>query len=92
MKDVKLVSSMSSLAMVVKGKKMAKEESESDLSDCDLTKEEYALLVSNAKRFAKKNFRRFKNKNRMGNYSSDKPKDESFKNSQKDEENKRKSY
>ena len=85
-KDVKLVSNIGSLALVAKGKKVAKEDSKSDLSDCDLTKEEYAMLVSNPKKVAKKNSGRFKNWNRIGNYSSDKPKDESFKNSQKDEE------
>ena len=86
MKDVKIVSIMGSLALIAKGKKVAEEDSESNLSDCYLTKEECALMVSNPKNFAKKNIGHFKNRNRLGNYSSDKQKVESFKNSQKDEE------
>ena len=56
-KDVKLVSSMGSLVLVVNCKKIAKKGSESDFAYSELTKEEYALLVSNAKKFVKKNFR-----------------------------------
>lgn len=80
-KDVKLVSGMGSLALVVKEKKVAEEDSESDLSDCELSKEEYALMVPNPKKFAKKNFGRFKYRNWQGNYSSKKAKDKSTKNS-----------
>ena len=49
---------MGSLALIAKGKKAAEEESESELSDSELSKEEYALMVSNPKKFSKKNFGR----------------------------------
>ena len=49
-KDVKLVSSMGSLVLVAKGKKIVEEDSESDFTDSELMKEEYALLVSNPKK------------------------------------------
>ena len=71
-KDVKLVSGMGSLALVTNGKKVDEEDFEYEFSDCDLTKDEYALLVSNPKKFAKKNFGHFKNRNILGNYNSDK--------------------
>ena len=89
-KNVKIVYRMESLALHAKGKKVAEEDYESDLSECDLTKEEYDLLVSNPKKLAKKNFGRFKKRNRMWNYISYKLKDESFKNSRKDEEKEKK--
>ena len=61
-KDVKLVSSMGSLALVAKGKKVVEENTQSDLSDCELTKEEYTLMVSNPTKFATRNFRHLKKK------------------------------
>ena len=63
---------MGSLALVAKGKKIVEDDSESDLSDYELSKEEYALMVSNPKRFTKKNFGRLENKNWQRNYSSEK--------------------
>ena len=42
---------MGSLALVAKGKKIIVEGSKSDISDCELSKEEYDLIVSNTKRF-----------------------------------------
>ena len=54
MKEVKVVSSMGSLALLSKGKSIVEEDEESYLSECDLTNEEYALMVSNPKRFARK--------------------------------------
>ena len=74
------------MALGAKGKQFVEEEvSETDLSDCKLTKEEYALMVSNPRKFAKKSFGRSKNRNWQGSYSSDKAKEESFNNSPKDE-------
>ena len=56
-KEAKVVSRMRSLALVAKGKKVAEEDdSDFELSDCELSKEEFAMMVSNPKRFAKKNF------------------------------------
>ena len=77
--DVKLVSSLGSLALVAKGKKVAGEDFESNFSNNELTREEYALTVSNPKNFIKKNFGQFKNKNRQGNFSSKMSREESVK-------------
>ena len=52
-KEAKVASGMGSLALLSKGKNVAKEEEELDLSECDLTNEEYALMVSNPKKFAR---------------------------------------
>ena len=81
---------MSLLALVAKGKQITEDDSESDLSDCELFKEEYALMVFNPKRFAKKNFGCLKNRNWQGNYSFEKEKDESINNTQNDEVKKEK--
>ena len=54
----KVVAGMGSLALVGKGRNVVDDGSESDLSDCELSKEEYAMMVSNLKRFAKKIFSR----------------------------------
>ncbi|XP_023729721.1 uncharacterized protein LOC111877429 [Lactuca sativa] len=43
-------------------------------------------MVYNPKRFIKKNFGRFKNRNRSGNFNSEKSRDEGFRSSEKDEE------
>ena len=82
-KDVKLVSSLGSLTFVAKGKKAAEEDFESDLSESEISKEDKALLASNPK-----NFSRNKNKFKQGNSSSEKTRDELFKNSGNDEEKK----
>jgi len=52
-----VVSSLGNLTLVAKGKKVV-DDSESDISDEQLTKEDKALMVSNPKRFSKKNFSR----------------------------------
>ena len=54
---------MGSLALVAKGKKLAKYGSESNLSDCELTNEENVFMVLNTKRFTKKKFPSNKNRN-----------------------------
>lgn len=85
-KEGNLVSRMGSLAVVVKGKKaIEKEGSESDLSDCELLKEDYALMISNPRRFAKKNFSHSKKQNWQGSYSPRKVKDDSSNSSQNEE-------
>lgn len=53
--NAKLISSMGSLELVAKGKKVIEEDSGSDLSESEISKEEYALMVSNPKNFFKKN-------------------------------------
>ena len=55
-KETKIVSGMGSLALISKGKNLIEEKTESNLFECDLTDEEYALMVSNPKRFARKKF------------------------------------
>ena len=62
-KETKVVSGMGSLALISKGKGFVEEEPETDLSDNNLTSEEYALMVSNPKRFARKKFPTTKNRN-----------------------------
>ena len=61
-KETKVVYSMGSLALVAKGKNVAKEESETELSDCELSSEDYALMIMNPKHFAKKKFTSTKNR------------------------------
>ena len=68
-KEAKVVSGRRSLALVAKGKTIAEGESEFDNSKCDLTNEEYSLMVSNPKRFARKKFPLNINRNWQGNYS-----------------------
>ncbi|KAI3523775.1 hypothetical protein L1887_02171 [Cichorium endivia] len=87
-KEVKPVSSMGSLALVAKGKKTMEEDTKSDLSDSELSRVDKVLMVSNPKKFFKKNFSRFRNRAKQGNSSSEKPKEEGYKNTQHDEENK----
>ncbi|XP_052620892.1 uncharacterized protein LOC111877473 [Lactuca sativa] len=60
-KEVKLVSSMGSLALVAKEMKSAEEDSESKILESEISKDDKALLVSNPKKFYKKNFSRYKN-------------------------------
>ena len=62
-KEVKVVSGMGSLALIAKGKKVAEDGLEFDLSDCELMNEEFALMVSNSRRFAKKKFPSNKKRN-----------------------------
>ena len=56
-----VVSGMGSLALVATGKKIVDDCSELNLSNSKLSKDEYSMMVSNHKRFAKKNFGRNKN-------------------------------
>ena len=65
-----MVSSVGSLALVSKGNSIAEEEEELDMSECDLTSEEYALMVTNPKKFARRKFPVSKNRNWQGSYSS----------------------
>ena len=88
--DVKLLLSMGSSALVVKGKKTVEEDYELDLSESEISKEDKALLVSNPKKFYKKNFSRYRNKLRQGNSSSENPRDDIFKNFDNDDEKKEK--
>ena len=92
-KEGKIVSGMGSLALVAKAKKAIEEEgSESDISNCELSNEEYAFMGSNTKRFAKNNFGRNKNTNWQGIYNSEKVKDESINNPQMEEVKKEKKF
>ncbi|KAL7609655.1 hypothetical protein Lser_V15G12997 [Lactuca serriola] len=75
-KEAKVISGVGSLALVSKGKSTAEEEEESDMSECDLTSEEYALMVTNPKQFPRRKFPVSKNRNWQGSYSSEKMKDE----------------
>ncbi|KAL7591115.1 uncharacterized protein LOC111887420 [Lactuca sativa] len=75
-KETNVVSSMGSLALISKGKNAMKEEEDLDLSEFNLTNEEYALMVSNPKKFIRRNFPTNKNQNWQGNYSSEKAKEE----------------
>nr|KAJ0189254.1 hypothetical protein LSAT_V11C800435370 [Lactuca sativa] len=87
-KEAKVVSGVGSLALVSKRKGIAEEEEEVDMSECDLTSEEYVMMVTNPKKFARRKFPVNKNQNRQGSYSSEKVKDEANITSQKDEEKK----
>nr|AGM34082.1 hypothetical protein [Lactuca sativa] len=75
-KEMNVVSSLGSLALVSKGKIYVEEEEELDLADYDLTGEEYALMVSNPRKFIKRKFPANKNRNWQGSYSSEKVKEE----------------
>ena len=83
-----MVSGMGSLALLSKGKNVDEEEEELDLSECDLTSEEYALMVSNPKRFARMKFPTSKNRNWQGSYNSEKAKEENKSTPQKEAEKK----
>ncbi|XP_052623195.1 uncharacterized protein LOC128128391 [Lactuca sativa] len=87
-KEVKVVSGVGSLALVSKGNGIAEEDEEADMSECDLTSEEYAMMVTNPKKFARRKFPINMNRNWQGSYSSEKVKDEAKISSQKDEEKK----
>ena len=73
-KEVKVVSGVGSLALVSKSKSVADEEEESNMTEYDLTNDEYALMVSNPKKFARKKFPVNKNRNWQGSYNSKKMK------------------
>ena len=60
-KESKVVSSLGSLELVAKGKSMADEEHETDLPECDVTSEEYELMVSNHMQFTMKKIPSAKN-------------------------------
>ena len=75
-KETNVVSSLGSLALISKGKGVVEEEEELDLADYDLTGEEYALMVSNPRKFIKRKFPANKNRNWQGSYSSEKVKEE----------------
>ena len=62
-KEMNVVSSLGSLALISKGKGVVEEEEELDLADYDLTGEEYALMVSNPRKFIKRKFPANKNGN-----------------------------
>lgn len=62
-KEANVMLGMGSLALVAKGKTIAKDGSESDHFESELTNEEFALMVSNPQRFAKKKFPSNKNIN-----------------------------
>ncbi|XP_052622916.1 uncharacterized protein LOC128128126 [Lactuca sativa] len=87
-KEEKVVSDMGSLALISKGKCFAEEEEESDVSEYDLTSEEYAMMVTNPKKFARRKFPINKNQDWQGSYSSEKAKDEAKIISQKNEDKK----
>ncbi|KAI3499728.1 hypothetical protein L1887_35537 [Cichorium endivia] len=74
--EAKTTTSLGSLALVAKGKKANDDDSESDVSDEELTREDKALMVSNPKKFFKKNFSKFKNRSRQGSFNYEKPKEE----------------
>lgn len=89
MKEVKIVSGMGSLALVAKGKKATEDDSEYNLLDSEISNDVKALLVSNPNKFFKKNFSRYRNKDRPGgNSSSEKARDKFFKNLGNNEEKK----
>ena len=54
----------------------------------EVTKGAKLVLSKGPKTFFKKNYSRFRNRNKQGNYNSEKPKDESFKNSCNEDEKK----
>ena len=85
-KEAKVVSGMGSLALISKGKGVAEEEEELGMSEYDLTSEEYAMMVTNPKKFARRKFPISKNRNWQGSYSSEKAKDEAQITSQKTED------
>ncbi|XP_052627093.1 uncharacterized protein LOC128133623 [Lactuca sativa] len=87
-KEAKVIFGMGSLALVSKGKSIPEDEEETDISECDQTSEEYALMISNPKKFARRKIPVNKNQNWQGSYSSEKVKEEAKNSSQKDDEKK----
>ncbi|XP_052620365.1 uncharacterized protein LOC128126460 [Lactuca sativa] len=75
-KETNVVSTLGSLALVSKGKSSVEEEEELDLANYDLTGEEYAMMVSNPRKFIKTKFPADKNRNWKGSYSAEKIKEE----------------
>ena len=90
MKEAKVIYGMGSLTLVVKGKTVADDGFNLDHSEYDLSNEDYALMVSNPKRFARKKFPSSKNRNWQGSYRSEKVKEENKSGSQKEEDKKEK--
>jgi len=86
-KKLNVVSSLGNLTLVAKGKNVV-DDSESDISDEQLTKEDKALMVSNPKSFFKKNFSRFRNHNHKSTYPAEKPQTDGFRGPKSDEEKK----
>lgn len=68
-KETNVVSNLGSLALISKGKSVVEEEEELDIADYDLTGEEYALMVSNPRKFIKSKFPTNKTRNRQVSYS-----------------------
>ena len=62
-KEAKVISDVGSLALLSKSKSVTEEEEESDMLECNLTSEEYAMMVTNPKKFARKKFPVNKNRN-----------------------------
>ena len=62
-KQTNVVSSLGLLALVSKGKNVVEEEDDSDMFECDLTGEEYAMMVTNLKKFARRKLPVNKNRN-----------------------------
>ena len=75
MQEKNVVSSLGSLALLSKGKNAVDDE-DLNLEDYDITSEDYAMMVSNPKRFIKKRFPTNKNRNWQGSYSSEKVREE----------------
>ena len=76
LQEKSVVSSLGSLALLSKGKSVEEDEEDLNLGDHDLKTEDYALMVSNPRRFIKKKFPSNKNRNWQGSYSSERVKDE----------------
>ncbi|KAL7593349.1 hypothetical protein Lser_V15G31515 [Lactuca serriola] len=71
LQEKNVVSSLGSLALLSKSKAVMEDE-DLNLEEYDLTSEDYAMMVSNPKRFIKKRFPSNKNRNWQGSYSSEK--------------------
>ncbi|KAL7589973.1 hypothetical protein Lser_V15G41428 [Lactuca serriola] len=75
MQEKNVVSSLGTLALLSKRKNMV-DDDDLNLEDYDLTSEDYAMMVSNPKRFIKKRFPTNKSRNWQGSYSSEKVREE----------------
>ncbi|XP_052619757.1 uncharacterized protein LOC128126070 isoform X2 [Lactuca sativa] len=75
LQEKNVVSSLGSLAFLSKSKGVM-EDKDFNVEDYDLTSEDYAMMVSNPKRFIKKRFPSNKNRNWQGSYSSEKVREE----------------
>ncbi|XP_052621843.1 uncharacterized protein LOC128127401 [Lactuca sativa] len=70
-KQAKLVPGVGSLALVSKNKNVIEEEEEDDMSECDLTSNEYGMMVLNPKKLAWKKFPVSKNRNCKNHFAKD---------------------